>query len=91
MSDYKRLTNTMDELMHPLDTLIKCRDRLAELEDKIENDTLVELPDMRVLGNKRLIQIIWLDAYGEIQWAYFSPKHKAEAEAKLEEMKRGQK
>ena len=43
MSDYKRLTKTMDELMDPVGILIKCRDRLAELEDKIENDELIEV------------------------------------------------
>lgn len=43
MSNYERLTKTMDELINPLDTLIKCRDRLAELEDKIENGELAEV------------------------------------------------
>ena len=43
MSDYKRLTNTTDELMNPVGILIKCRDRLAELEDKIENGTLIDI------------------------------------------------
>ena len=108
MTEYKRLTRRNEdgttwvkcpacEIYDICDFTHECcceelQDRLAELEDKIENGTLVELPDMRVIPDNvrgKLIQIVWFDACGEIQWQYFNIKRKAEAEAKLEELKRG--
>ena len=53
MSDYKRLTTKdeegnwqvwEDDYSHPFEALQVAIDRLAELEDKIEQGTLVELP-----------------------------------------------
>lgn len=117
MSDYKRLTKTMDELMNPLDILIKCRDRLAELEDMIEQGTLVQLDEnligQEVIGIHKCTDgtyyldldeniVIGFTSNSVVTWnnshafndyfenGYYFPnteKGKAEAEAKLEELR----
>lgn len=99
MSDYKRLTD--EDWLTTIfvnDTneakLIEYAFRLWQLETKIKNGTLIELPDMRVIPDNvhgSLIQIVWFDACGEIQFQYFPIKRKAEAELTFEELKKGQK
>lgn len=116
MSDYKRLTDKehrykycakctyrncqyCDEEMY-LD--VKAYERLDELEDKIENGTLVELP--LPLGAECYSIIDWNSQSGAfvgkrkfdlldfaLYWGKITFATKAEAEAKLEELKRGQK
>lgn len=61
--------------------------RLAELEDKIENGTLVELPFMRQRKNGQW-EIIYIDENGYTSVRAFT--NKAEAEKRLEEL-RGEK
>ena len=44
MSEYKRLTKRVGNEVHELAWSGEILHRLAELEDKIENGTLIELP-----------------------------------------------
>jgi hypothetical protein len=59
-------------------------ERLAELEDKIENGTLVELPFMRQRNNGQW-EIIYIDENGYTSVRAFT--NKAEAEKRLEELR----
>ena len=105
MSDYKRITmkdeeygnyvqNIGSELNNPKIAFSyngkiygSIIDRLAELEDKIENGTLIEMP--RIIHPNRME---WYVQYqypnGVIQ--YYICFSKAEAEARLEQIRNGE-
>ena len=69
--------------------------RLSELEDKIENGMLIELPCI-IVGNGGIdafgkvrvpyYQVLWLDKFGMLK--KWQTTDKAEAEAKLKELKK---
>ena len=106
MKKYERLTCVIDGEARVMETefeskwaMQKAVDRLAELEDKIENGTLIELPCVRQINSglgkyeavflPRVFDTIQECVVGSIQggWeiiAYYgNARHKAIAEAKL--------
>ena len=64
MSEYKRLTKREGKEVKALEWDGKILHRLAELEDKIENGTLVERPPVKVGDRIWIIRKYW-DYFGE--------------------------
>lgn len=64
--------------------------RLAELEDKIENGTLVEMPCIRQTHNHKgqiVYRVYFLDRYWNAI-RYYEAKDESEAEKRLEELRK---
>lgn len=79
-----------------LDNSVKVFNRLAELEDKIEQGTLIELPCI-IVGNGAIdafgkirvpyYQVLWLDEFGFMK--IFKTTDREEAEKRLKELQNG--
>ena len=106
--EYKRLTGKSEGGYNNLSACLNCDlemdcglcpywakalDRLAELEDKIEQGTLIELPCIVVgtgaidaFGKVRVpyYQVLWLDKFGMLKM--WKSTDKAEAEKRLKEI-----
>ena len=103
MSNYKRLTKkklrdtdlsiVLDEHNNVIvdrrlfEKFIKQHNRLAELEDKIENGTLIELKEPHIVKNEGSVcyEVWWQEAINRFDW--FDTKE--EAEKKLKELQNG--
>ncbi len=95
MSDYKRLTERVGNEVHELAWNGEILHRLCELEDKIENGTLIELPCLLTpyyLSSEWHCKILkGFDKHSVPCMEYFHGKTKEEvenkAEKKLEELR----
>ena len=79
--NYERLTEREDNAIGMSCEISDIIDRLAELEDKIENGTLVELPFMRQRKNGQW-EIIYIDENGYTSVRAFTNKNEAEKRLK---------
>lgn len=99
---YERLTKRVGNEVHELAWQGEILHRLAELEDKIENGTLIELPCIRrinsplgayeaiYINERDLMQecVVYTDKEGWlIIEKYGCPKHSEIAKARLKEIK----
>ena len=89
MSKYKRLTKREGEEVKALEWDGKILHRLAELEDKIENGTLVELPCVAYNVKECKYQIV-STKNGRVYVSKFYQDRK-QAETKLKELQEKQK
>ena len=105
--EYKRLTfrkygavaieDDFGNTISPYDnTIYNALYRLAEIEDKIEQGTLIELPCIIVgngaidaFGKNRVpyYQVLWLDEFGIVK--VYKTTDKNDAEKRLEELQNG--
>ena len=84
--EYNEEHNIICTDYHCIDAL---KTRLAELEDKIENGTLVSIPFIRKHPKvENAYMVVYETEHGDLQGIMFCGENaKAEAEAKLKELK----